>query len=79
MVPLPYLNWPLDLFASLNVPAKLLTGQRKGDGMACACGCGLPHNLAVSGLEGDHGNRTVVWFRTMRCKAAYLMERASVH
>jgi hypothetical protein len=79
MAPLPYLNWPIDLFASLNATATLMIDKLKSDGLVCACGCGLPHNLAYSGLEGDHGYRTVVWFRTMRCKAAYLMERASVH
>lgn len=82
MAPVPYLDWPADLFTAANISAirsiSLLIDKLKSDARFCACGCGFPHQMAVSGLDGEHGNRSIVWFRTTRCKSAY-MERLSVH
>jgi hypothetical protein len=80
MLPVPDLNWPATLFSlpylneASNTTAPLFAGAGKktlGDHL-CACGCKLPHKTAVSGLEGNHGHRRVLWFATMRCKSKYL-------
>jgi hypothetical protein len=70
MAPLPYLDWPPDLFAAAHaaaavslVPRTLLANEN-----ICACGCNQQHNRAVSALEGDGDNRRVLWFRTISCK-----------
>lgn len=38
----------------------------------CACGCKLPHNLAVSRVVSDNSEgyptRSVIWYRTMACR-----------
>ena len=83
MAPVPHLNWPADLFAAANIATirsmSVLIDKTANDRWLCACGCGLPHNLAVSGLEGEPDDRNVVWFRTMSCKAVYTMRKKSVH
>lgn len=67
----PNLPWPHNLFAqpmlTVDSTAPLLRiGGRKelGDNL-CACGCKLPHNFAVSRLVGEHGSRTILWYRAM--------------
>jgi hypothetical protein len=74
----PELNWPANLFAqpflTANTTAPLIAGagKKSTDAQRCACGCGFNHNHAVSALEGEHGSRRVIWFRSMRCKSKYL-------
>ena len=63
----PQLDWPTDLFAEANEAANAaarLPSRDKGrtDDRLCHCGCGLPHNFAVSRLTD---NRQVQWYRAM--------------
>lgn len=65
------LNWPTDLFAQANSTAPLLKPIPPTNERICPCGCGMPHNMACSALEGEHGSRRVVWLRSMTCKTRY--------
>ena len=68
MAPLPFLDWPADLFARAHaVATPPATAKRRGSGTKCACGCNQRHNRAVSWLEDDDGVRQVVWFRSVAC------------
>ena len=73
MAPLPFLDWPVDLFAGANIAAKIATGRTphalpRTNESNCACGCNQKHNRAVSGLAIEDDQRRVFWFRTMACK-----------
>jgi hypothetical protein len=69
MAPLPFLDWPPDLFAAAHAAAAPPVRQvPQVSENNCACGCNQRHNQAVSGLEGDSGNRRVLWFRSIACK-----------
>lgn len=70
MAPLPYLDWPQDLFAAAHAAAAALPAPRtpRFNENNCACGCNQKHNRAVSALEGESGNRRVLWFRSIACK-----------
>jgi CXCXC repeat len=70
MAPLPFLDWPLDLFAAAHAAAAALSPPRTPlfNEKNCACGCNQKHNRAVSALEGEGDNRRVLWFRTIACK-----------
>jgi len=70
MAPLPYLDWPTDLFAAAHAAAAALPAPRtpRFNENNCACGCNQKHNRAVSALEGESGNRRVLWFRSIACK-----------
>jgi hypothetical protein len=76
----PNLPWPANLFSlphllvATETTAPLFAGAGKkvlGDKL-CTCGCKLPHNNAVSGLEGEAGYRRVNWYRTIGCKNKHL-------
>jgi hypothetical protein len=75
MAPLPFLDWPPDLFAEAHAVRFTAPGvslkQRSNENI-CACGCNQRHNRAVSRLEDKGGDRRVVWFRTIGCKNKYL-------
>lgn len=77
MAPVPYLNWPTDLFAQANTQstAPLLGHKKAASERICPCGCAMQHNMAVSALEGEHGHRRVIWLRTMHCKVVYLQKQ----
>lgn len=68
MAPLPFLDWPADLFARAHAAAPLTAAaKRKNSDTNCACGCNQRHNRAVSWLEDDDGARHVLWFRSIAC------------
>ena len=71
----PMLNWQPDLFAADNVVEKTPSVKPKvrlAPEDMCKCGCGLPHNNAVSRVVqvdvGWSNVRQVIWFYSMRCK-----------
>lgn len=74
----PDLNWPRQLYAlpydavAAHTTAPLKQGKARTGDHLCACGCKQKHHMAVSGLEGEHGFRRVLWFATMRCKNRHL-------
>ena len=70
MAPLPFLDWPPDLFAAAHaaVAASPAAHTLPFNENNCACGCNLKHNRAVSAVDGEGGNRRVLWFRTIACK-----------
>jgi hypothetical protein len=75
MAPLPFLDWPPDLFAEANAArfiAPPVSRRPRSNEKICACGCNQRHNLAVSTLEENSGERRVLWFRTMGCKSKHL-------
>lgn len=76
MLMLPVLDWDTNLFEDIvaehkDTTAPLFAPQRSTADL-CACGCGIRHNHAVSGLEGEHGSRRVNWYRSMMCKNKHL-------
>lgn len=71
MAPLPFLDWPADLFAAANAAAPRDTPMLIVNETYCACGCNQRHNRAVSTLEDRGGERRVLWFRTIACKNQY--------
>ena len=70
MAPLPFLDWPPDLFAAAHAALAASASARTPtfNENNCACGCNQKHNRAVSAVQGDGGNRRVLWFRTIACK-----------
>lgn len=66
----PWVDWPSDPFASANTraigtAALLRDGKRRIDDHLCQCGCGLPHNHAVSRLITIDEDRHVLWYRNL--------------
>jgi hypothetical protein len=73
MAPLPFLDWPADLFAEAHAAAApLIERKPRASGTFCTCGCNQKHNSAVSALEGDDGNQRVLWFRSIACKNRHM-------
>jgi hypothetical protein len=70
MAPLPFLDWPPDLFAAAHAAAaaSLVPPMSPSNENKCACGCNQSHNRAVSAVIGESGDRRVLWFRTIACK-----------
>ncbi len=53
-----------------------LLGQVKENKDWCACGCGQPHNTAVSStVRLSDGSHKVFWYRTTKCQAGHTLER----
>jgi hypothetical protein len=75
MAPLPFLDWPPDLFAAAHAAASPVRPIQKSNENYCACGCNQRHNRAVSALEEDGGDRRVLWFRTIACKNRHIRIR----
>ena len=81
--PLRDLPWPRNLFCN-NVTIEKLMAD--GDFPALKVGktpdplkcenpiCTTRHNHAVSRVTGDHGNRRVLWYCTMKCRNIHLVE-----
>ena len=68
MAPLPFLDWPADLFARAHAASlSRVTAKPRTSETNCACGCNQKHNTAVSWLEDDDGTRRVIWFRSIAC------------
>jgi len=70
MAPLPFLDWPPDLFAAAHAAVEAAPAPRtlRFNENNRACGCNQKHYRAVSAVEGEDGNRRVLWFRTIGCK-----------
>ena len=66
MAPLPFLDWPADLFAraSTAAPSPAAATRRAGETNR-ACGCNQRHDRAVSWLEDGDGARQALWFRSI--------------
>jgi hypothetical protein len=59
MMRLPTLDWSPDLFIA-----------KEGflDERLCACGCGRPHNNAVSRVVEGRAGKRIFWYRTRSCR-----------
>ena len=80
--PLHDLPWPRNLFCN-NVTIEKLMAD--GDFSALKIGkspdplkcenpiCPTRHNHAVARVTGDHGNRGVLWYCTMKCRNMHLV------
>ena len=69
MAPLPFLDWPTDLFAEAHASGARMVSQvpPRVSIMKCACGCNQSHNRAVSRVTGEADARRVLWFRSIAC------------
>ena len=75
VAPLPFLDWPTDLFARANAVARATppaNTRRRRNEKNCVCGCNQQHNQAVSAVENENGQRRVLWFRTMACRNKHM-------
>ena len=59
MMRLPTADCPTDLFGA---------NDRSCDARLCACGCGNPHNNAVSRVVEGQTGKKILWYRTMNCR-----------
>jgi hypothetical protein len=75
VAPLPFLDWPIDLFARANAAVRATPPtsiRRRRIEKNCTCGCNQKHNLAVSAVEEEDGQRRVLWFRTIACRNRHM-------
>jgi len=77
----PDLPWPRNLFRQPYLAAATtapLTRPKLDQATACACGCKLPHNHAVSKVLAEYGpfgtTRSIAWFRSMPCRQRWEAE-----
>ncbi len=81
--PLRDLAWPHNLFGNnVTIEELIAHGEvaapkfgKAPDPMKCENSiCARRHNNAVARVIGDHGNRRVLWYCTMACRNAHLVE-----
>lgn len=69
----PRLDWPSDLFASVQEPKFT---PKKVDTSKCGCGCGVAHRNAVSRVveETLYGvrSRRIVWYLSLNCRNRHM-------
>lgn len=56
-----------------------LAREKGKDPNNCACGCGLPHNTAISSsFTKPNGYRGIFWYRTTKCQFNHAAARRAL-